>query len=145
MYESVPVDGDVVVSQPSHQIFSDVNLPENGRLPGLLGYEADRSFRPASSDLVVLAHSPYDLNGRTNYGDMSLYTSTSGSMVFATGSMQWAWGLDDYNAPAIRTSRLSDAAQQITKNVLALLVQSGRSRTFPVRQEIPLDVPANRP
>ena len=145
MYESVPVDGDVVVSQLSHQIFSGVSLPENSRLPGLLGYEADRRFGPASSDLVVLAHSPYDLNGRTNYADMSLYASTNGSMVFATGSMQWAWGLDDYNAPAIRTSRLSDAAQQITKNVLALLVQSGRSRTFPVRQGMPLDVPANRP
>ena len=128
MYESVPVDGDIVVSQPSHQIFSGISLPENGRLPGLLGYEVDRRFMRDSSGLVILAHSPYDLNGRINYADMSLYVSTNGSMVFATGSMQWAWGLDDYNAPAIRTSRLSRAAHQITQNVLALLIQPGISR-----------------
>jgi hypothetical protein len=142
MYESVPVDADVVVSEPSHRIFAGASLPENGRLPGLLGYEVDHRFRPASSDLVILAHSPYDLNGRTHYADMSLYVSTNWSMVFATGSMQWIWGLDDYNAPAIRTSRISPAAQQITKNVLALLVESRHSRPFPSQQRATPDVPA---
>ena len=52
-----------------------------------------------------------------------LVENPSGSMVFATGSMQWSWGLDDYNAPDIRSSRLSEAAQQITTNVLALLIR----------------------
>jgi hypothetical protein len=50
---------------------------------------------------------------------MTLYTAPSGASVFATGSLQWSWGLDDFNAPALRTSRLSAAAQQITDNVLA--------------------------
>jgi hypothetical protein len=49
---------------------------------------------------------------------MSLYTAAGGAVVFATGSMQWAWGLDDFNAPALRSSRRSPAAQQITRNVL---------------------------
>lgn len=133
MYESVPVDADVDISQTSHAIFSGVSLPENGRLSGLLGYEVDRRFQPAPSDLVILAHSPYDLNGYTKYADMTLYRSTAGSVVFATGSMQWVWGLDDYNAPALRTSRLSKAAQHITANVLALLVQSHPSGMGPAR------------
>jgi hypothetical protein len=50
---------------------------------------------------------------------MSVYTAPSGAVVFATGTIQWAWGLDDHNVPALRSSRLSAAAQQITHNVLA--------------------------
>lgn len=41
---------------------------------------------------------------------MSVYTAASGAIVFATGSIRWAWGLDDYNAPTLRPSRLSAAA-----------------------------------
>ena len=52
---------------------------------------------------------------------MTLYQAPSGAHVFATGSIQWSWGLDDYNAPALRTARSSEAAQQITGNVLKLL------------------------
>jgi hypothetical protein len=57
---------------------------------------------------------------------MSLYTAPSGALVFATGSIQWAWGLDDYNAPALRSSRLSAAAQQTTRNVLQRFVSPRR-------------------
>ena len=32
--------------------------------------------------------------------------------------MQWAWGLDDFNAPTLRSVRRSAAAEQITRNVL---------------------------
>ena len=49
---------------------------------------------------------------------MSLYTAPSGALVFATGSIEWAWGLDDFNAPDLRSSCLCPAAQQITRNVL---------------------------
>ena len=53
---------------------------------------------------------------------MTVYTAPSGATVFATGSIQWSWGLDDYNAPALRLSRLSPAAQQMTRNALASFV-----------------------
>jgi hypothetical protein len=49
---------------------------------------------------------------------MTAYVAPSGAQVFATGSIQWSWGLDDFNAPRLRTSRLSPAAAQITRNVL---------------------------
>ena len=139
MYDAVPVDGDIVISYPSHQIFSTVSLPQDGRLRGLLGYEVDRSFHESPRGMTILAQSPYEVGGRQNHAAMTLYTWPSGSNVFATGSMQWIWGLDDYNAPDIRSSRLSEAAQQITKNVLALLIQTTRyqesgspSRSSPV-------------
>ena len=49
---------------------------------------------------------------------MTIYEADSGAYVFATGSMQWAWGLDDFNAPELRKSYLSKEAQVTTKNVL---------------------------
>ena len=50
--------------------------------------------------------------------NMTLYEAESGAQVFATGSMQWPWGLDNFNAPILRPSRLSSAAEVITRNVL---------------------------
>jgi len=55
---------------------------------------------------------------QTATSNMTIYRSTAGSLVFATGSMQWSWGLDDFNAPALRTPRMNPAAEQITRNVL---------------------------
>jgi hypothetical protein len=49
---------------------------------------------------------------------MSVYQAPSGAVVFAAGTIQWAWGLDDFNAPALRPSRLDPAAATITRNVL---------------------------
>jgi hypothetical protein len=130
MYETVPVDGDIVITSPSHPLFMNVDLPPDHRLPGLLGYEIDRVFPKGPPGLTILAHSPYDQNGRIVYGDMTLYEATSGARVFATGSIQWSWGLDDYNAPDLRSRRSSEAAQQISRNVLELLArkESGRVR-----------------
>ena len=126
MYETVPVDGDITISQPSHSVFAGVALPQGGKLQGLLGYEVDRPFRDSPENLTILAQSPYVVGGREGFAAMTLYTWPSGSIVFATGSMQWSWGLDDYNAPAIRSSRLNEAAQHITRNVLSLLRDSAR-------------------
>ena len=72
----------------------------------------------------ILATSPWvALNDADKHGiaHISIYGAASGAVVFATGSIQsiqWAWGLDDYNVPTLRQSRLSLAAQHITRNVL---------------------------
>jgi hypothetical protein len=121
MTQTFPVDGDVLITSPLHPIFISVPLQPDRRLPGLLGYEIDRTFANGPSGLMTLAHSPIFHGGETRYGDMTIYQSSSGAWVYATGTMQWSWGLDDYNVPAVRTSRLNSAAQQITRNVLSLL------------------------
>ena len=75
----------------------------------------------APDSLRVLASSPaknlYDPS-KIALAYMAAYVAPSGAEVFATGSMQWSWGLDDFNAPHLRTSRLSPVADQITHNVL---------------------------
>ncbi|MFO0774070.1 MAG: DUF6605 domain-containing protein [Nitrospiraceae bacterium] len=121
MYETVPVDGDIVITNPEHPLFAGVTLPPDRRLPGLLGYEIDRTFPDGPANLTVLARSPASADRPTAIGEMTLYRAASGAWVFATGSMQWSWGLDDYHTPMLRTSRLNPVAQQITRNVLRLL------------------------
>lgn len=121
MYGTVPVDGDILITNPSHPLFDGVDLPPDHRLTGLLGYEIDQAFPDGPAGLTILAHSPYSRDGQAIYGDMTLYAAPSGAPVFAAGTIQWSWGLDNYNAPALRTFRSSRAAEGITSNILRWL------------------------
>ena len=62
---------------------------------------------------------------------MTIYQAPSGALVFATGSMQWNWGLDGYNARPSRRAKVSAAAQQVTRNVLnRMLLKRGTPARF---------------
>jgi len=133
MYETFPVNADILVDDTAPDwLLSGTELDKNQtaasrkqlRLMGLLGYEVDRMFGNAPANTIRLAHSPYAYNNRTRYSDMTVYTAASGAMVFATGSIQWSWGLDDYNSLQLRPSVLSSDAQAITRNVIALITHS---------------------
>ena len=116
-----PVDGDIIVSDASHWAFANTGLVNGSKLAGLLGYEVDGLLGNAPDGLRVLAASPAkNLKdpSRIVVSNMAHYVAPSGAEVFATGSMQWSWGLDDFNAPRLRPSRLSPAAAQIMRNVL---------------------------
>jgi hypothetical protein len=122
MYEADPVDADVVIANAESWVTSGTGLQTSDRLSGLLGYEVDRVFGVGPKSTTIIAHSPYTIGEQRYYADVVFYEWPSGATVFATGSMQWSWGLDDFNAPVLRTSRLNAMAQQITRNVLARLV-----------------------
>jgi hypothetical protein len=126
MYETFQVNSDIVIDENAPGwLLEKTGLKKGDKLPGLLGYEVDRMFGNAPKNIVRVAHSPYPHGGGTRYADMTVYTADSGAKVFATGSMQWAWGLDDYNAPQLRPPVLNAGAQQITRNVLAKLLSCG--------------------
>jgi N,N-dimethylformamidase beta subunit-like, C-terminal len=121
MYAADPVDADLVVEHADHWVFDGTGLRNKDALPGLLGYEVDAVYGAGPASLQRLAHSPFTDEGsnrRVRFADMTIYTADSGALVFATGSMQWNWGLDGYNTPTWHTSRVNTAAQRITKNVL---------------------------
>jgi hypothetical protein len=123
MYESgnFGIDADMVVEATSHWVFAGTGLRPGDKLPGLLGYEVDRMFGNAPSSIVRLAHSPFTAQGgETHFSDMTIYETGARGIVFATGSIQWAWGLDSY-APATG-SRVHAAAQQITRNILKRMI-----------------------
>src|SRR5262245_7437158 len=127
MYAADPVDGDLVIDEASHWAFDGTNLKRGDALRGLLGYEVDAMYYTGPADIIRLAHSPFVDQGKTRYADMTIYTAPSGSLVFATGTMQWNWGLDGYNAPQWHTLRTSAVAQQVTRNILnRMLSQPGR-------------------
>jgi len=126
MYETFQVNSDIVIDENAPGwLLEKTGLKKGDKLPGLLGYEVDRMFGNAPKNIVRGAHSPYPHGGGTRYADMTVYTADSGAKVFATGSMQWVWGLDDYNAPQLRPPVLNAGAQQITRNVLAKLLSCG--------------------
>ena len=106
-------------------------------LTNLLGLEADGEWiqtwaclnpRPTiRANITKLAISPF--KGRAplcadesdGQGYVSIYSVPSGAQVFATGSMYWNWGLDDFGYP-VRAEppdpRTNSVAKQITHNVL---------------------------
>ncbi|KAB8334749.1 hypothetical protein SD80_007205 [Scytonema tolypothrichoides VB-61278] len=139
MYETFQVNADIVIehtapdwllantqlSSSKTQASVDTRLKASDkqmRLEGLLGYEVDRMFGNAPANTIRIAHSPYRYRKGIRYADMTVYTAKSGATVFATGSMQWNWGLDDYNAPQLRPSVLNADAQAITRNIFAKMV-----------------------
>ena len=119
MYGVDPVDADIVIDDDTTWVTANTGLVRGSRLAGLLGYEIDFMTEVLNPSHRRIGHSLDPRSGK--YGDMTVYTTASGATVFATGSMQWGWGLDDYGVPDIRASRLSPAAQQITRNVLGRL------------------------
>jgi Domain of unknown function (DUF4082)/Fibronectin type III domain len=78
--------------------------------PSTLGYEwdvdADNGFRPPgsfklSSTTVSGVESFVDYGGRTEFNttathNMTMYRAPSGARVFGAGTVQWAWGLNDW-------------------------------------------------
>jgi hypothetical protein len=127
MYETFQVNSDIVIDESAPDwLLEKTQLKKGDKLRGLLGYEVDRMFGNAPKNTIRIAHSPYPYGGGTRYADMTIYTADSGAKVFATGSMQWAWGLDDYNAPQLRPAVLNAEAQQITRNVLAKFLSIGK-------------------
>jgi hypothetical protein len=122
MYVTNPIDGDIVIEDPSVWVCAGTGLRKGDRLTGLLGYEVDRMSSRAPLGTKRIAHSPFNKGKFAGHSDMTVYTAPSRATVFAVGTMQWNWGLDDYNAPRLRASVLNPQAQQITRNVLAKFV-----------------------
>jgi hypothetical protein len=121
-----PVDTDLVIDNVTSApwVFANTGLKSGDHLLGLVGYEVDAMSSSSPAGTVRLGHSPFtDSKGSTpvtRFSDMTVYTASSGATVFATGTIQWSWGLDDWNAPYAYSGplRVSAAAQQLTRNVL---------------------------
>src|SRR6185295_13678789 len=94
-FTTTPVSADMVIENASHWVFAGTGLKAGDHLPALVGYEVDRMFSAYPPGTVRLAHSPFDNNGVTDYSDMTIYQAASGAYVFSTGTMEWAYGLDD--------------------------------------------------
>jgi hypothetical protein len=120
--------GDFTVTNSTHPYFANTGLQNGGTLKELVGYEWDaivnNGFSPAnleqlSATPVIATTSPNETQFPlgAQISNATRYVAGSGARVFAVGSIQWSWGLDDYslyNFP----SRVDLRAQQITVNFL---------------------------
>jgi hypothetical protein len=88
-------------------------------LPGLVGYEADQVTADSPANVVILAETPVVTQYSSGFHHMTVYSNPSGAVIFATGSVQWAWGLDGLFAGQIHANVVSPAAQQVMRNVMA--------------------------
>jgi len=138
MYDYNTVDTDMVISDCSSWVCDGTGLRPGDVLPGMLGYEVDKIEPSSPAGIIVITTSPYDacLNPsctgtERRYANTTYYSAPSGAGVFATGSMQWNWGVDSFT-PGPRTAhddehddRSNAAVQQITRNVLSRFTASG--------------------
>ena len=130
MYNDLqPVDADILIEDTESWVFDDTGLRRGDVLRGLVGYEADRMHANAPAGTVRLTHSPYrHADGPTEYSDMTVYQAAGGATVFATGTLQWSFGLGRISPWAPSPSRVNPAAQQITRNVLARFIGSSKAK-----------------
>jgi hypothetical protein len=116
-----PIDDDYVLEDADGWLTENTGLKRGTSLAGVAGYEVDGLSSSSPVGIRIIARMP---RGHAP-GAVTIYQAASGALVFATGSMQWSWGLDDYNAPTLRRSVLNDGIQQMTRNVLARFTRAG--------------------
>ena len=125
-------NGDIVIDDTTSApwVFEHTGLTTGSRLVAMLGYEVDAIGSGSPANIIRLGHSPFTNNNlnppQTDYSNMTVYTAPSGATVFATGSIQWAWGLDDFNTTSTDVP-VSEPGRQLTRNVLRRFAGSNAS------------------
>jgi phosphoribosylformylglycinamidine (FGAM) synthase PurS component len=115
-----------IVSNASDPYYANTGLTNGAALSKLVGYEWDAVVNNGSTPpgLVVLGSStvvpttiaPGTPSTSTQISNAVRYTAPSGAQVFATGSIQWVWGLD---SEGVSLARDDQRAQQFAVNILS--------------------------
>jgi hypothetical protein len=97
-----------VVQNASNWIYAGTGFTNGTSIPGIVGYEYDKVWSNGASPpgLTVLSNSPVVgcCEGSGNsFSNSTLYTAPSGAQVFAAGTIQWSWGLDNYSDTYAKT------------------------------------------
>jgi N,N-dimethylformamidase beta subunit-like, C-terminal len=106
------------------------HVPVHGEL---VGYEIDafnpRYPPPDAVWQVLLAKSPFtNFKGRRYVHNSSIYKARSGALVFATGSMDWAWALAPGGSSDGTHNNVRHSLQRLTVNVLNRMLDNARRR-----------------
>ena len=107
-----------VVQNSSNWIYAGTGFTDGSRVPGIVGYEYDKVWNNGFSPpgLTILSSSPVvgccEGSGAST-SNSTLYTAPGGGRVFASGTIQWSWGLDNYSAAFANAG-----IQKTTSNIL---------------------------
>lgn len=100
-----------IVAAASSWPYEGTGLADGDAIPGIVGYETDRTDSATPPGTTVLAHSPVvDVFGRHDVQEATTRDLPSGAFVFAAGTVEWSWGL---SKPSVADPRV----QRITENV----------------------------
>jgi hypothetical protein len=121
---------DMVISDCSSFYCAGTGLKKGDILPGLLGYEVDAISPSSPANVKIIATSPFVctsdtpecLKGQTLNSNMTYYETPIGSVVFATGSMNWNWGVNSFG-PDVTAARYLPSVEILTRNVINSFVQ----------------------
>src|SRR6266704_829047 len=106
-----------VVTNSGSWVYAGTGFRDGDSVPGIVGYEADRSFsqypqpNAVSGTYTLLSNSPI---GTSDHANSSVYQASSGAWVFAAGTIQWSYALDNFLGYNLVDPRI----QQATANIL---------------------------
>jgi PKD repeat protein len=113
-----------VVTNSGNWVYAGTGFRDGDSVPGIVWYEADRLVAADPPPVAIngtytlLSHSPYaGSGGNPDYSNSSIYHALSGAWVFASGTMGWGWGLDNFY-PEGRVGTVDVRIQQTTANIL---------------------------
>ena len=115
---TMPMTQDLVVTGNPSWAFASTGATAGTRWFGLLGHECDRMYPSSPSWADILARSPIVIDGELRgHSDMTI-RSQRRAIVFATGTLQWSWALDDHTGTLAHPNMVNLQAQQLMRNVL---------------------------
>jgi hypothetical protein len=123
---NIPTDFVLAAGIPAWML-NGTHLAPGDKLPGLFGYEADRTTSRTPSSAVIWGDSPFTTyyNNQKLFGVATYYSSSDPStgrsyQVLNVGAMNWAYGLDSagFNVTNPPTNYENADAKQITLNVI---------------------------
>jgi hypothetical protein len=117
MYEDQIDKAPYVVQNASHWIYQGAGFVDGSSVPGIVGYEYDKVWNNGSTPagLTVLSSSPVvGQKVGSSQSNSSIYTAPSGARVFAAGTIQWSWGLDNFPT----NTYAHPGIQRTTSNIL---------------------------
>ncbi|WP_291521936.1 N,N-dimethylformamidase beta subunit family domain-containing protein [Branchiibius sp. NY16-3462-2] len=148
MYECFPARAGFKVFDPSFFLFAGTGAKQGSTYPGVVGVEIDRAYPVNSktqtpSNLQVVGHSPAQCaNKGMTFSDFSYYTVPSGAGVVATGSMQWAVGINQTNGPTGITAASSAFVTTVTGNLLRAMSQGPMGKAHPAKGNLSVIKPS---
>lgn len=131
-FESASDPSDFVIAADVPAWMLDgTRLASGSKLPGLFGYEGDRTTSRTPSSAVIWGNSPFTgyYDQEKKLGVATYYSSTDPSTGYAyqvlnVGSMNWAYGLDSagFNVTNPPTNYENADAKQLTLNIIKRFV-----------------------
>ncbi|MFN8524214.1 MAG: DUF6605 domain-containing protein [Chloroflexota bacterium] len=116
------VDLPYIVKAADHWLFAGTGAAPDQQWSSVVGYEVDQVYDNGRSPdgLVILSETPVtDTLGRPGKAHSTYYRK--GGMVFAAGTVNWAWGLDNSRGRNLVDPRI----QRLTANLLDAFKRGG--------------------